>query len=528
MIKKYSVLVLFGVFAIPLVSSAQVFVPPVIGITTPQPVPQTITFAPIADQVKAGKGQDYLTPLATSSVLLTVTFTASGSCSYDTSTQRILFDTAGVCTVIASQAGDSGHLPATSITQTFNITSLTPQTITFDNPGANLVGNTITLVARSSSNLAVSFTASPSNVCDTGEGLLAYRAVGNCTVTAIQEGDNVFLPATSVVRVIQVGDQDGNGNKILDSLELNVATARDAFIPGNPNVTIEIIGDVGIPTLTTSTTSLTLIPLATSTYPVGGFSFIASGGFEGSVTVRIYLDKVYDTTTWTLMKSRGGVLVNGPTNGLAPIFDIVTIGGVQKTRITYSIRNGGEFDDDHNPEDNSITDPVFPIMPIIIPPAPTPPAPIVSSSGGGGGNGPIAGSLSAPVPFVAIVPTVPGQVLGASTSTVATSTTSCDQYLTKFIRLGRKNDSEQVLRLQKFLNDFEGMKVPTNGLFGLATYKAVQVFQVKYAVDILNPWGITDPTGFTYLTTRKKVNELYCKGIKQFPLTVAEKKLIGR
>ena len=69
----------------------------------------------------------------------------------------------------------------------------------------------------------------------------------------------------------------------------------------------------------------------------------------------------------------------------------------------------------------------FPIMPIIVPPAPTPPAPIVSSSGGGG-NGPIAGSLSAPaVPFVAIAPTVAGQVLGASTSTVATSTTSCER-----------------------------------------------------------------------------------------------------
>ncbi|MBX4192455.1 hypothetical protein KW798_03145 [Candidatus Parcubacteria bacterium] len=104
----------------------------------------------------------------------------------------------------------------------------------------------------------------------------------------------------------------------------------------------------------------------------------------------------------------------------------------------------------------------------------------------------------------------------------------CSQYLTAFMRLGAQNDTEQVTRLQKFFNQFEDMTVPESGVFDQATLKAVHSFQTKYASDILTPWGASQSTGYVFYTTQKKVNELYCKGTKQFPLSDSAEEYIGK
>ena len=119
------------------------------------------------------------------------------------------------------------------------------------------------------------------------------------------------------------------------------------------------------------------------------------------------------------------------------------------------------------------------------------------SSGGGGGGG--------------------GSVLGTATSTL-----SCDTYITSFIRTGQTNDSEQVKRVQGVLRMFEESDVEENGEYDEKSAAAVRAFQLKYADEVLTPWGITQPTGYVFLTTRKKLNEIYCKNTKQFPLTAEE------
>ena len=141
-------------------------------------------------------------------------------------------------------------------------------------------------------------------------------------------------------------------------------------------------------------------------------------------------------------------------------------------------------------------------------PGPTPPSP---SSGGssGGGNGPIVGSF--------------GVVLGTSTGP---SQAVCDQYLTAFIRQGQYNNPDQVRRLQIVLTQFEGAPIQVNGVYDNATLAAVHAFQKKYASEMLTPWKISDSTGFVYLTTRKKVNEIFCRNARQFPLTARELKII--
>ncbi|MEY4747016.1 MAG: hypothetical protein RLZZ416_65 [Candidatus Parcubacteria bacterium] len=158
-------------------------------------------------------------------------------------------------------------------------------------------------------------------------------------------------------------------------------------------------------------------------------------------------------------------------------------------------------------------------------------------SGGGTGGGTIVGLITTAVaPTVATTTatsttatstsqlSVSGEVLGISTSTPE----SCDRFLTAYIKAGQENDSMQVKRLQVVLHDFEGAKIDVNGVYDGATLAAVHAFQQKYGSEILTPWGLSRSTGFVYYTTRKKINEIYCKGTMQFPLTDAQLKEIAR
>lgn len=149
--------------------------------------------------------------------------------------------------------------------------------------------------------------------------------------------------------------------------------------------------------------------------------------------------------------------------------------------------------------------------------------------GGGGGNGPIVGSSAGAVLGASIGPSVPpqGQVLGASTSTATstrpTATTTpatttpaaCSALITKIpMRQGlASNDAEQVKALKGFLNGEMGTTLAVDGSFDAATTLAVNAFQLKYAGDILAPWGLTQPTGVVYLLSQWKINMLHCPAL---------------
>lgn len=129
------------------------------------------------------------------------------------------------------------------------------------------------------------------------------------------------------------------------------------------------------------------------------------------------------------------------------------------------------------------------------------------SSGGGGGGGSGGGG-------------------GGGGSVAGTASTTCDTYLTAFIKFGQKNDEEQVKRLQHVLKTYEGAEIEENGVYDAGTLSAVHAFQTKYWDTILAPWNIKQSTGFVYLTTRKKVNEIYCKNEVMFPLSEEENAVI--
>lgn len=109
-----------------------------------------------------------------------------------------------------------------------------------------------------------------------------------------------------------------------------------------------------------------------------------------------------------------------------------------------------------------------------------------------------------------------GLVLGASTTDEDIAAVCGAPYLTDYLKKGKKNNVEQVTKLQEFLNKELGLNIPVTGFFGPLTFDAVKQFQQANADQILAPWvpfGLTDkkPTGYVYKTTKRWINLMECK-----------------
>ncbi|OHB21896.1 MAG: hypothetical protein A2939_01345 [Parcubacteria group bacterium RIFCSPLOWO2_01_FULL_48_18] len=91
-----------------------------------------------------------------------------------------------------------------------------------------------------------------------------------------------------------------------------------------------------------------------------------------------------------------------------------------------------------------------------------------------------------------------------------------DEYLKEYIKYGRKNNPEEVTKLQEFLNNYMGEALPLTGFYGQLTREAVNRFQVRYSDEVLVPWlpyglqSATTPTGYVYKTTKRWINMLVC------------------
>ncbi|RJR13401.1 hypothetical protein C4585_02170 [Candidatus Parcubacteria bacterium] len=105
----------------------------------------------------------------------------------------------------------------------------------------------------------------------------------------------------------------------------------------------------------------------------------------------------------------------------------------------------------------------------------------------------------------------------AGAATVAGA--ACTALLTTNLGLRLRNDPQEVLKLQQFLNSDPDTVIASSGpgspgnettRFGSLTAAAVKKFQLKYASEILYPLGLTQPTGNVYGSTRDKINALAC------------------
>ena len=107
-----------------------------------------------------------------------------------------------------------------------------------------------------------------------------------------------------------------------------------------------------------------------------------------------------------------------------------------------------------------------------------------------------------------------GSSYGGSSQVAAVGAafSKCEPYLKFYLGLGKNNNPDEVKKLQSFLNKYEGENLAVTGVFEQKTFDAVKKFQDKYAKDILrDSWGLSCNTGYVYITTLAKINDIVCK-----------------
>ena len=158
------------------------------------------TYTPAVESVSAVTGLD--SGLAPD---IDVAAASGAVCSIDGSGE-VTFDATGTCTLEATSSSSTSFNPATMVTQVIEVGSLN-QTISFAQPANVAFGSSSQqMTATASSDLDVTFDEDTSQAaCDVAEtGLVTIKAVGGCSVTAEQSGDDQYAAASSVTRAFQV------------------------------------------------------------------------------------------------------------------------------------------------------------------------------------------------------------------------------------------------------------------------------------------------------------------------------------
>ena len=111
----------------------------------------------------------------------------------------------GLCTVVASQAGNSSYAAAEPVTQSFPVSTKTPQAITFANPGTQLTNpsspTVITVTPTTdATGLTVLIASLTPSICTVGAGgAKTLIASGTCELRGTQPGDSTYAPAIPVL-----------------------------------------------------------------------------------------------------------------------------------------------------------------------------------------------------------------------------------------------------------------------------------------------------------------------------------------
>ena len=166
-----------------------------------QPANQQITFGALPNRTA---GDADFNVIATASSNLAVSFSASGNCTLNGA--QVHITGGGSCTITASQDGNTNYHPATPLARAFTIGKANQQ-ITFDALTDKKFGDAdFNVSATASSNLAVSFSASGN--CSLTGAQVHLNGVGQCTITASQDGSSDYNPAPAVARTLTIGKAD--------------------------------------------------------------------------------------------------------------------------------------------------------------------------------------------------------------------------------------------------------------------------------------------------------------------------------
>jgi hypothetical protein len=136
-----------------------------------------------------------LSATATSGLPVSFASTTTAICTVSGNTVTPI--NSGVCTVQATQAGNSNWAAATPVSQSFT-THHEAQTVTFaviPTQSLSVDAGSLTLHATASSGLAVTFTSSTPAVCTVSGNTATLLTTGTCSILATQAGNGVYAAA---------------------------------------------------------------------------------------------------------------------------------------------------------------------------------------------------------------------------------------------------------------------------------------------------------------------------------------------
>jgi hypothetical protein len=164
---------------------------------------QTITFGAWAAR-PLGTAPFSITATASSGLAVTFASLTTPVCTVSGTTLTLV--AVGTCTIRASQAGNANYLAAPNVSQSFSVTSLTPQTIVFAALVDRVLGAApFTVSATASSGLPVSFASLTAPVCTVSGNTVTLVAVGTCTIRGSQAGNANYAAAPNVDQSFAVG-----------------------------------------------------------------------------------------------------------------------------------------------------------------------------------------------------------------------------------------------------------------------------------------------------------------------------------
>jgi hypothetical protein len=173
---------------------------------------QTITFNALSDKLDSDLPFN-ISATATSGLPVSFASNTTSVCTVSGSTVTLV--ATGTCTIKATQAGNAQFNPAPPISRSFAVknSGKQEQTIVFDQPGNKQLGEQpFTLnAAATPSGLPVTFISDTQNICTVSGKTVTLVAVGTCSITATQDGNATFNPATPLTRSFTVSTS-GGGN----------------------------------------------------------------------------------------------------------------------------------------------------------------------------------------------------------------------------------------------------------------------------------------------------------------------------
>ncbi len=161
---------------------------------------QTITFGSLSN-VTFGVAPFQINATSSSGLLVSFVSTTQPVCTVSGHTVTIV--EVGVCSIDASQEGSSTYASAPIVTRTFTVNKAA-QTVTFGQPGTQIMGTEFALNASSSSGLTVAFASNSKPICTVSGNEVTLIAGGTCSITASQPGDASYAAATPMTKTFTV------------------------------------------------------------------------------------------------------------------------------------------------------------------------------------------------------------------------------------------------------------------------------------------------------------------------------------